>query len=331
MTHTPAPVHSSLPQRAPWRASLPRSLQASLQTLWLDLVALALPADCVGCGRSDRVCCQACQRALLRDARLGGDRFVSRRDVPLSLAGGEAALPVFSAADYHGRAGRLTLALKHEARLGLARFLGPLLADSLQAAASLHSRACDLGQANQTAGASQTACAGETGSVRGVSALSARGAGGAVQPPEQAPRGARELVVVPVPSRPQHVRRRGYRQVEVLLRAAGVPRYAIVRALHTAPGRTAQMGSDSAQRAANARRLRVQPRLAARLRERGTAVLLVDDICTSGASLAAAAEALIAQGITVHAAATVCRVRRFNDQAAPHPKRNTMNSPRAEP
>jgi ComF family protein len=101
-------------------------------------------------------------------------------------------------------------------------------------------------------------------------------------------------VVIPVPLSPQRLRERGYNQAGLLARGfaelAGL-RYApegAGRVRHTA----SQVGLSAEQRRANvAGAFEGRPRFVA-----GRAVILVDDVRTTGATLEACAEALRAAG-----------------------------------
>jgi ComF family protein len=101
-------------------------------------------------------------------------------------------------------------------------------------------------------------------------------------------------LIVPVPLHPERVRERGYNQATLLARRlcepVGVPLddAALWRTRHTRP----QVGLDRAERRQN-----VQGAFAAeRERVEGMRILLVDDVCTSGATLASAATALLEAG-----------------------------------
>jgi predicted amidophosphoribosyltransferase len=116
--------------------------------------------------------------------------------------------------------------------------------------------------------------------------------------------------VVPVPSSRPAMRRRGFHPVLRLARAAAVSarrdgrRVAVVPALAHTRLVADSAGLTSAQRAANlAGAFAVRPREAIRLR--GRAVVLVDDVLTTGATATESARALAAAGIPVLAFATI--------------------------
>ncbi|MGW4637831.1 ComF family protein [Sphaerisporangium sp. NPDC004334] len=143
-----------------------------------------------------------------------------------------------------------------------------------------------------------------------LAALAARGL------PPRAP-----LVLVPVPSARRSVRRRGHdpvRRLAVLaaraLRARGRPA-AAVPALAQARRVRDQAGLSAPERAANlGRALRVLPgRNLAQRRSQGPpdgVVVLLDDVVTTGATLAEAARALRAAGVEVALAVTVAATPR---------------------
>lgn len=123
------------------------------------------------------------------------------------------------------------------------------------------------------------------------------------------------VFVVPVPSSPSAVRRRGDAPLELLtgaaLREVGLTsRELIVSPALRLRRRVAdQAGLDHRQRANNLERaMQVQPRWRASIR--GVTCLLVDDVLTTGATLVEATRALQAGGAGHVAAATVAATRR---------------------
>jgi predicted amidophosphoribosyltransferase len=123
------------------------------------------------------------------------------------------------------------------------------------------------------------------------------------------------VFVVPVPSSPTAVRRRGDAPLELLTRAAvrevGLsPRQLIVSPALRLRRRVAdQAGLDHIQRANNLERaMQVRPRW--RTSIAGVSCLLVDDVLTTGATLVEAARALHAGGSAHVAAATVAATQR---------------------
>jgi ComF family protein len=124
-------------------------------------------------------------------------------------------------------------------------------------------------------------------------------------------------VLVPVPVHAERARRRGYDQAELLARAAaralGLPCSPI---LERARATTAQFDLDRATRATNVRgAFRLRPRPGGEPETEsaqplaGRWIVLVDDVVTTGATLSACAEPLLAAGAVGVSAVTVARER----------------------
>lgn len=111
------------------------------------------------------------------------------------------------------------------------------------------------------------------------------------------PARAGPALVVPVPSASAATRRRGYLPVALLLRKAGVP---ASRALRFSRRVRDQSELSAAERAAN-----MGASMTADAGVAGRQVILVDDVVTTGATLAEAARAVTARGGLVLFAATV--------------------------
>ncbi|WP_374688646.1 ComF family protein [Promineifilum sp.] len=113
-------------------------------------------------------------------------------------------------------------------------------------------------------------------------------------------------LILPIPLHPRRQRRRGYNQSELLARplaqALGIPfsAAALRRTRHTPP----QVGLGPAARADNVKgAFTADPAAVA-----GRHVLLIDDVLTTGATMSAAAEALLAAGAAGVSAYCLARV-----------------------
>jgi ComF family protein len=110
--------------------------------------------------------------------------------------------------------------------------------------------------------------------------------------------------VVPVPMHRRKLRARGYNQAELLARqlAASASLESLPRLLRKTTDNETQSLLPRDQREANLKRV-----FAAHAQAQGQAVLLVDDICTTGETLRAAARTLLEAGARRVAAITVAR------------------------
>ena len=104
-----------------------------------------------------------------------------------------------------------------------------------------------------------------------------------------------QTLVVPAPMHPRRERKRGYNQAELLARAvARILDLPHAQALSKLRNTRQQARLDHAERARN-----LQGSIGVREDVRGRAVLLVDDVYTTGATMRVCAQALLDAGATV--------------------------------
>ncbi|WP_108990691.1 ComF family protein [Streptomyces coelicoflavus] len=233
----------------------------TLRGWWTDLTDLVLPAECGGCGRARAVLCPRCRTAL------GGapPRRVRPGPAPPGLPAVHAAAP------YADEVRAALLAHKERGALSLAGPLGTALAGAVRA-----------GLREAWAGAREV----------GARDADAGGAGAGDV------RGRGPVLLVPVPSARRAVRTRGHDPARrIALAAAGELRRTgtsarVLAVLRQRYAVADQSGLDARQRVANlAGALAVAPGGGVLLRG-GGALVLVDDLMTTGASLAEAARAV---------------------------------------
>ncbi|MER6225569.1 ComF family protein [Streptomyces sp. 900105755] len=232
---------------------------------WQDLTDLVLPAECGGCGTPRTVLCDGCRAAL--------SGAVPRRVRPVPEPSGLPA--VYAAAPYADEVRAALLAHKERGALALAGALGAALAGAVRAGLR---DGCQDGRAGLRDGRAVRIVTSWHGTAGGA------GASGPV-------------LLVPVPSAPWAVRARGHDPVRRItlaaaaeLRRAGIPAQ-VVPVLRQRRAVADQSGLNARQRYANlAGALEVTAggvRLLA-----GGRVVLVDDLVTTGATLAEAARAV---------------------------------------
>jgi predicted amidophosphoribosyltransferase len=152
------------------------------------------------------------------------------------------------------------------------------------------------------------------------------------------PEPGRPVVLVPVPATAAAARRRHGDHMLRLARAAArsLPGAAIARPLRALPrgGDSAELNAEERARAAR-HAFAVRPGPAAALRavaaRDGATVVLLDDIVTTGVTLAAAAECLAAAGVRVDRAAVLAATQRRRRTAPPGSAPSRPLPPRSGP
>ncbi|MCX4558455.1 ComF family protein [Streptomyces phaeochromogenes] len=228
---------------------------------WQDLTDLVLPAECGGCGTPRTVLCPECRAALTGAVPSRVRPEPERPGLPV----------VHAAAPYEDEVRAVLLAHKERGALMLAGPLGAALAGAVRVGLAT---GCGSG-----AGAAGFVAGGPGGPV---------GVGGSRTP----------VSLVPVPSAPWAVRARGHdpaRRIALAaageLRRTGTPAR-VVAVLRQRRAVADQSGLNSRQRLDNLAGALEVPAGGARLLAGGGRVVIVDDLMTTGASLAEAARAL---------------------------------------
>ncbi|MCD4849277.1 phosphoribosyl transferase [Arthrobacter sp. AK01] len=284
-------LHAADPVRAHRRGGEQRRfdrLISALRGAMADLMALLVPVECVCCGVEDTVLCGGCAK---RVRQLCRQPFRAEQESPALVdVDGTAKLEVVAAGPYRDELARCLLSFKHFGQWRLAGVLAPCLGKAVE-----------------------TAIGGQPG-----------------------------YCLVPVPTSGRAYRKRGFSPLHLLLRCLRMrrvlPQCPIIDALEKRPaipvhavsrdslrGLTARMfqivsdkdgtsreaGQKGLGRGARASKVRGSMRVRRRRLDtiRGMRCILVDDVLTTGATLAEAARAVRAAGGVVCGAVVLAATR----------------------
>jgi predicted amidophosphoribosyltransferase len=274
-----------------------------MRAVLADLVELVFPADCPGCGAAGPATplCVRCGSILARSTA----RPTAPDPPPPGLP------PCHTLGAYQGMLRELILSYKERGRWGLAGPLGRALARAVRTAVTASTAA--------TTGAGITTGAGFTASAEGAAragfAASAGGAAGAEGAAGAGGAAAAPAVLVPVPATGAAARaRHGDHMLRLARSAARWLARDGTAAVVRRPLLALPRGADSTELTAAARIARADQ--AFRLRPgamsaaRGGPVVLLDDLITTGATLAGAARLLGAAEVPVTAAVTLAATQR---------------------
>ncbi|MCU0523748.1 MAG: ComF family protein [Elainella sp. Prado103] len=191
--------------------------------------------------------CPLCQRSASQPLCPACERQLHQLQIPSDQQSWQPPIPVFAWGYYGGSLKRAIAALKYDAQPQLARPLGDWLGQSWLSYHCFNQRSQESQQLNQ--------------------------------------RSPRSLIVVPIPLHPQKQQQRGFNQAELLAQSfcqrTGLPLFAA--GLHRDRETVAQFGLSASDRKTNlAGAFSVNPDLRRRFPQ--AAVLLLDDIYTTGAT-----------------------------------------------
>jgi predicted amidophosphoribosyltransferase len=230
-----------------------------------ELLALAIPVDCVCCGAEDLVLCVACER---RVRQLMRHPFRAEAQAPALMdVDGRVILPVVAAGVYRDELAKAVLSFKVHGQHQLKRVLSRALARAVAAA---------------------------------------------VHPGDR-------IVLVPVPSSTSAFVRRGFSPVHLLIGSsatgsfpAGIQVLDVLRTVWRRPGAAGLSGGQKGLgRGARASRVRGSMRVPRRKLDAvaGRRCIIVDDVLTTGATLAEAARVLHESGALVRGAVVLAAAR----------------------
>lgn len=272
----------------------PLRLLEALALAGAELLALVAPVECVCCGREDTEVCGACAR---RIRKLCSRPFRAESQAPALLSvEGEVLVPVVAVGPYREELAQTLLSFKKFGQRGIALLLGRMLERGLSAAAGDSSRVCLIPVPS-------SAAAFRRRGFSPIHLLLRRTRG----------RDRREWVLcdvlrkrssLPSLAVSRHGEQNGLALPDLLATGA-----ALVRGGRAGrPGSTGQKGLD---RGGRARRVRGSMAVRGTMKNalHGRTCIIVDDVLTTGATIAEAVRAIEAAGGLVRGAVVLAATR----------------------
>ena len=244
-----------------------------------ELAALVVPVACPGCAQPDIKLCRKCARWLA-----GPLRRVEAQVPRLDDLSGRPIMPVWALGSYEGSIRGQVVAWKDKGREDLTKPFTAALVTQIAPVAQNAPPEAPQPQYGFRLQRTKTPRPARTATVKGITGEAAPGFPGKI------------AVVMPMPSSAKSQRERGRAQLAPIAKAVAAQFGVDARWLLHKSGTTDQVGLSA--RARGQTKITVSRRQAQKL-PAGASVLLLDDVVTTGATLAAARDALQRAGFSV--------------------------------
>lgn len=292
-------------QRARHRGRFPGLLLRVLDVLalaWSELLALLVPVECVCCGQEDTELCGGCARKI---RRLCARPFRAEFQAPALLAvDGTVLVPVVAAGRYREELSQAVLSFKKFGQRRLAMVLGNQLEQAMQAAVGMNREICLVPVPSTGAAFRRRGFSPVHVLLRRRGRRRSWKVHNVLRKTHQGPWPCVAWLFGPgQPGQPRLGPRQAVQLPGVLRRAAA--------ALPGASGLAGSTGQKGLDRGSRARRVRgsMRTRWGRDTPLAGKLCIIVDDVLTTGATLAEAARAVQAAGGTVCGAVVLAAAR----------------------